>query len=192
MLAVHSRCFAAVRLIAILVLFPGFTRVRAETLDEIKGLSVTISWAQHVVGTVHDVSGLRHLDTNNNRSISIYISTKGNVFEYPAESNKWNFGPTVTSINQAGSLGNDQMMAWTMTAGHLNKVIKAIRGFVEYRIAIDPYKLSCTFDLKMYPDPQTGTMISNSVGTQLDAVTLQMIGCSCTVKKGNVFASTTE
>ena len=166
----------------------------AESLEDIKGLSVTASWTQAETG--YNEFGVR-FRLPRDRSIRLYVSTKGNVFEYPAESNNWRYGPTVSAVDKAtdlssGHWGQGQMTVWAMMDGHLKKIAKAIQGFSVLTVAIDPARLSCTFDAQINPDPQTGRFASDLTGPVIQLEALQVISSSCAVKRGNIFASASE
>jgi len=122
------RCYDTALLFAALV---GPAQARAETLDEIKGVSVIVSWRQAETG--YNEFGVR-FRLPRDRAIKLYVSSKGNIFEYPAESNNWRYGPAVYAIDKAtltpsGHWGQGQMTVWTMMDGHLTRVTKAIQGF---------------------------------------------------------------
>jgi hypothetical protein len=181
--------------LAIIGVFLGWApRGDAESLDDIKSLSVTVSWTQAETG--YNEFGVR-FRLPRDRSIKLYISSKGNIFEYPAASNNWRYGPTVSAVDKAtdlisGHWGQGQMMVWAMMDGHLKKIAKAIQGFSVLTVAIDPARLSCTFDAQIKPDPQTGMYATDLTGPVIQLEALEVISYSCTVKKGNIFASTSE
>jgi hypothetical protein len=181
--------------LAIIAVFLGWApRGDAESLDDIKGLSVVVSWRQEETG--YNEFGAR-FRLPKDRSITLYISSKGNVFEYPAESNRWRYGPTVYTVDKAttwssGHWGQGQMMVWAMMDGHLAQIAKGVQGFGVLTVAIDPARLSCTFDAQVKPDPQTGMYATDLTGPVIQLEAVKVTSYSCSVKRGNIFASASE
>jgi hypothetical protein len=157
----------------------------AETLHEIEGLSVSVNWKLSLTG--YDQSG-RPFSRDPDRAMRLYISSKGNVFIFPAESNRWNNVPTVSAVNQAVDLHDDQMMAWSMIGGHLTNIIKEVQGHALFTITIDPAALTSSFDERIQPDPQTGTVVVNVNHQIFRLESPKVITSACTVKRGNIFA----
>jgi hypothetical protein len=179
------------------VCLAGFSPVYAEPLEQIEGLSVEVSWTQWWSGW-HLQRGRFDEGATTNRSLRLYISTQGRVFEYPAESNTWAYGPTVFTLDQAKPLPHDQAMTWTMMNGHLTKIFKLIEGFSEQTISIDPVTMTCTFALQQHSDPKTGRVISylNAPGSLLDeplqTKSSKIASHACKLTRGNVFAPAAE
>ena len=84
------------------------------------------------------------------------------------------------------------MIAWTMMNGHLTRINQLIHGYTVATIAIDPLRLTCTFDHQYQPDPQTGTMVTNATGEPVQIESYKVTSYSCDVKKGNVFAPNSD
>ena len=172
----------------------GITASRAETLRDIEGLSVTVDWTQAAWGWAwyNNQPQASPINGTANRSLRLYISSKGNIFEYPAEANNWKYGPTASAIDKAVDLKSGMLMAWTMVDGHLTKIIKGLQGFAEYIIAIDPARMTCSIDMQAVPDPQTRKVVTNLNGYPVLTEGIKVISYSCKVIKGNIFAPTSE
>jgi hypothetical protein len=167
----------------------------AESLQDIEGLSVKIDYkVQATRVTPTGQLGYMNADV----AINFYISSKANIFLYPSGASiqsdtgnevKAQGGPTVIAIDKAGEQKYGQMNAWTMINGHLTNIIKFVEGYAVTTIAIDPARLICTFDRQYYSDPKTGRVISNLTGPPVQIQSYKVTSYTCTVKKGNVFAS---
>jgi hypothetical protein len=177
---------------------PCSVPANAETLEQIKGLSVKVEYKVQAIRV--DDAG-RRFNMTADAAIHFYLSTKGNLFLYPggatihqdsAPDVRAEGGPTVMPIDKAGEQKFGQMNAWTMMNGHLTNIIKFIRGYAVTTVAIDPERLTCTFDRQYQPDPQTGTVVSNLTGPATQIEGYKVASYSCAVTRGNVFAPMAE
>ena len=172
---------------------PGY----GETLEQIEGLSVKVDSRVQFMALI----GQSWRPATGEGSTHLYISTKGNVFQYSRKASMHSptgeelhagGGRRTTAIDKAAETKSGQLVAWTMTNGHLTGITKLIHGYAVTTIAIDPVQLTCTFDRQHQPDPQTGTIVTNTTGQPVQIEAYKVMSYSCDVKKGNVFASDSE
>jgi len=171
--------------------------VQGETLEQIEGLSVKVDSHVQFMALI----GQSWRPATAEASTHLYISTKGNVFQYSRKASvhsptgeelQAGGGRRITAIDKAAETKSGQLIAWTMTNGHLTGITKLIHGYAVTTIAIDPMRLTCTFDRQHQPDPQTGTIVTNTTGQPVQIEAYKVTSYSCDVKKGNVFASDSE
>jgi len=182
--------------IGTLIALGCISRVQAETLQDIEGLSVKVDYHVQFTTPVDQTHRIGTADV----AIHFYISSKGNIFLYTGKASIYSGGEEtdvggrrrVVAPDQAGEQQFGQLDAWTMMNGHLTQIIKFIHGYAVTTIAIDPSRLTCTFDRQYQPDPQTGTIVSNTSGRPVQIESYKVTSYSCDVKKGNVFASNSE
>lgn len=182
-----SRGACGLAVLAGVLLSPGLPS-RAETLAEIEGLSLTVNWAQRFEG--FDPSG-RPFTNTLQRTTRLYISTKGNVFVYPAASNPGNYlGPQVFTMGTTTDRGDGDAVTWSMADGHLTRVNKHAQGATYLVYVIDPVRLTCTFAERDRVDPQTGFATRRMPnGTAVQIRSTDTLSSTCTVTRGNVFAA---
>ena len=168
----------------------------AETVQDIEGLSVVVIYK--VQFTSFNQFGQRYTG-NADAGMRFYISTKGNIFLHgSAVVSRGGYdvrlggNPTVFALNRAKQEKYGQTTEWTMMNGHLTQTTKLVRGVAVSTIAIDPARLSCTFDRQYRSDDQTGTIVSNTTGQPMQIEAYKVTSYSCEVKRGNIFASTSE
>jgi len=166
------------------VLLPALPS-RAETLAEIEGLSLVVDWTQRVTG--QDPSG-QYFTNDSHSTHRYYISSKGNVFDYPASSNPANRGPQVFAVGRTQDRGNGFTVSWSMTDGHLTTVLKYPQGSTDHILAIDPLHLTCALEIRHHYDPQTGLLTPQTPAGVFKLRAVETLTSSCAVKRGNIFA----
>jgi hypothetical protein len=159
---------------------------RAETLAEIEGLSLTVNWMQRAQGA--DPSG-HYTFRDTPWSLRLYISSKGNVFVYPAATNGINPGPQVYTIGAVEDHGDGYAVTWAMADGHLTDFIKYAQGATDVVFAIDPARLTCSFELRHHYDPQTGLITPRGPNGVYRMRLIETRSSSCAVTRGNIFAT---
>jgi hypothetical protein len=161
--------------------------------DDLKGYSIDATYTTHsipgavIVGEMpkHGLNAVQHHDR-------IYISVLGNVFSYSDDSNG-NFaahGGTETQLDRAKTVSRERMQAWTVEAGRLLRVQHEVEGVLVATYAIDPSRTTCTVSYDVNPDPKTGRMamqVLNGMTVEIKAVSVTP--ATCTVRKGNIFAT---
>jgi hypothetical protein len=159
---------------------------RAETLADIEGLSVVINWTQRVTG--ENETG-RYIYGDSSWSHRYYVSSKGNLFDYPAVSNRINPGPQIYAIGATKDLGDGYAVSWSMTDGHLTGIAKFPQGSSDLIISIDPSHLTCALEFRRHYDPQTGFMTPRTPAGVLKLREIDTLSSSCAVQRGNIFAT---
>lgn len=179
-----------------MVCLPPQRHSRAANLDELKGLSIEISYSLNA--TFRSRSNPAALDPpiTQQSVIQLYISYNGNVFEdrrfspNPKVTRQWQ---AITPLNRAAKSRPDidQLQTWTLEDGQLVKVIKLPEGFEVSTISVDPARLSCSFDNRLVSDPATGRIVVSSAVDNLrsEIYSRTTIVQFCKVVKGNVFGS---
>ncbi|HTW54482.1 MAG TPA: hypothetical protein VME45_21515, partial [Stellaceae bacterium] len=81
--------------------------------------------------------------------------------------------------------------AWTMDGDNLQMITPLKEGFAVVSIAVDPAAMTCTFDYADRPDPKTGRVVTIHPQSGLPFVVVSRTPgpSSCSVKRGNIFAS---
>jgi hypothetical protein len=161
--------------------------------DDLKGYSIEATYSTQTVpgaviaGTLPrlGLSSVLHHDR-------IYVSILGNVFDY-SDLSSGAFalhGGTETEPDKAKTIARQRMQAWTVEPGRLLRIQKVLEGVAVATFAVDPSKSMCTVAYQLQPDPQTGRTVMqllNGVTAEVRAVNLTP--ATCTVRKGNIFAS---
>ena len=159
---------------------------RAETLAEIENLSLVVNWTQHSTGI--DPSG-RPFSGNSQWTTRLYISSKGNVFSSPAETNRINPGPRVFAVGTTTDQGGGYAVTWAMADGHLTQTSKYPQGSTDLVFAIDPAHMTCVFELRRHPDPRTGLITPRTSAGTVQLRSIETLSSSCNVTRGNIFAT---
>ena len=168
---------------------------KGEVLDDLKGLSIHAVYSLHIKGYIPDDN--RYFTATPRRTIRLYVSAKGNVFDYehvvggPNNSleNKsviMSGAERAVQLSQGGSLA-----AWTMKDGHLTKIVKLLAGFGITTISVDPTRLTCTATHVNQPDVQTNVIWLISPITNRPTLIREsrMDSSTCTAIRGNTFAA---
>jgi hypothetical protein len=168
--------------------------VTADPIDDFKGLSVEVTWTQH--GSFHHPPDERWVvDSYQRGALRIYISLKGNIFDYEQfvdGGNNRRDWYRVAALNTPTSQGPRGLTyTWTMTGGQLVKTSQMLEGLRVMTIVVDPTKTTCVFQAKDVGDAKTGRFW---VYRALDSTPSEIQGRTvdsyiCTVKRGNIFGS---
>lgn len=132
-----------------------------------------------------------------NGKIQLYVSTSGRIFEYNqlAQFDGQRSYSAVNTPDKATattrSTGLVMVHAWTVEAGNLQLIAPLQEGFAVTSIAIDPAKMTCTYEYADRPDPRTGKVVTlhPTTGAPFEVISRSPGSYSCGVKRGNVFAS---
>ena len=163
------------------------------TLDQLKGFSIEVNWIRNSVfgGVGHPIS------ISQNGKIKIYVGLNGHIFEYN-DLEQWDGQSSYSSVNTPDKAtttmrdsGHTAMHAWTMEGGNLQRINHLREGFAVVTIAVDPVNMTCTYQYADQPDPQTGRIVTLHPSTGLPYVVISRSPgpTTCTVKRGNIFAS---
>lgn len=171
---------------ALAIAFFGLSAAPAQA-DDLRGYSIEVSTVEMNVFRTDDP---RSIDLN--RIERLYVGQAGNVFEYSDQSAGGfaQHGANVTGLDSAKTMQRDRMRAWTMQGNRLQAIVKPTEGFVVRTIDVDPGRTSCTYQIAMQPDPSTGRVVVQRLNghvAELTALTVKSF--TCTVKKGNIFAT---
>jgi hypothetical protein len=161
--------------------------------DDLKGYSIEATYTtQTVPGAViagelprRGLSAVQHHDR-------IYISVRGNVFNYSDLSSGTfaSHGGNETQLDKAKSIPRERMQAWTVEPGRLLRVQKGVEGIVVATYTIDLGKSTCTVSYQLQPDPTTGRTVMQVLnGATVEIRAVNISAATCTVRKGNIFAS---
>jgi hypothetical protein len=161
--------------------------------DDLKGYSIEATYTtQTVPGAViagelprHGLSPVQHHDR-------VYVSVRGNVFDYSDLSSGAfaSHGGSETQLDKAKSISRERMQAWTVEPGRLLRVLKVVEGVVVATFTVDPGKSMCAVSYELHPDPQTGRTVMQVLnGATVEIRALNVSAATCTVRKGNIFAS---
>lgn len=161
--------------------------------DDLKGYSIDATYTtQTVPGAVivgelprHGLSPVLHHDR-------IYVSVLGNVFNYSDQSSGEHaeHGAKETQLDKARTVSRDRMQAWTVESGRLLRIMHLIEGTAVETFAVDPGKSMCTVSFQTYPDPKTGRVVTQFLmGATGEVRAVNVSPATCTVRKGNIFAS---
>jgi hypothetical protein len=161
--------------------------------EDLKGYSIDATYTtQSVPGVVvagempkHGLNSVLHHDR-------IYISLRGNVFDYSDNSNG-NYaahGGSETQLDKARAVSRDRMQAWTVESGRLLRILHEVEGVLAVTYAIDPSRTTCTVFYQPNPDPKTGRMVLQTLsGMVVEIKAFSVSSTTCAVRKGNIFAS---
>jgi hypothetical protein len=163
---------------------------RAETIEDLKGLSIDVHWKETY--RMHHPPEQIWTTSTQNHDLRVYISSKSNIFAYETLTNpngkEFNF-LRVTPLDRASETGRGLMRTWTMTDGHLSMIQQALEGFRVLTVAVDPSRTTCTFNVRDEPDPKTGRFWNYRAvdGTPAEFASRAVMFYTCTVKRGNIF-----
>lgn len=161
--------------------------------DDLKGYSIDANYTmQTVPGAVitgdlpkHGLSPVQHHDR-------IYISVRGNVFDYSDLSSGTfaSHGGTETDADKAKTVARQRMQAWTVESGRLLKIMHLIEGTAVETFTVNPATATCTVSFQTYPDPNTGRVVTQFLmGATGEVRAVNLTPATCTFQKGNIFAS---
>jgi hypothetical protein len=163
----------------------------AYTLEELRGISITIKWTQTVTyRTSNNWSQWVHR-TGEPKTFRIYISSLGNIFddeEIIYRDNVKGIQFHKTTIDKVIETGRGDLYTWAFIDGRLTQLTKAIEGIRVYTINIDPTKSTCQFSAENRPDERTGRYIWPGRGPEEVQVTERTVEAyTCTIIRGNAF-----
>jgi hypothetical protein len=161
--------------------------------DDLKGYSIDATYITlPIPGVViagelprHGLSPVQHHDR-------VYVSVVGNVFDYSDVFGgaHVSHGGHEAGLDKARALSNDRMRAWTTEPGRLLKITKEIEGFLVETFVVDPGKSACSVSYELRADPQTGRTVMRTMGGEtVEIKAYNVSSATCTVRKGNIFAS---
>jgi hypothetical protein len=161
--------------------------------DDLKGYSIDATYnLQTVPGAViagelprHGIFPVQHHER-------MYVSVRGNVFDYSdLSSGRFaSHGGTETQLDKAKSISRERMQAWTVEPGRLLRVQKGVEGIIVATFTVDPSKSMCTVSYELHPDPKTGRTVMELLdGATAEIRAFNVSSATCTVRKGNIFAS---
>ncbi|HWB47869.1 MAG TPA: hypothetical protein VG651_02070 [Stellaceae bacterium] len=157
----------------------------AMTLDDLKGYSI-------------ELDSVYHLEWRNSRSFNaqfhrkLYIGQSGRIFDYADVTTRGYARQErgVVAPGGAMDIGPDRMLAWTFEQGHLLGISHENQGFVVRQLTVDPSRTACSVAVILHPDPATGkVMLTKRNNTVDELVAIPLISQTCTVTKGNIFAT---
>lgn len=161
------------------------------TLDQLKGLSVEVNWNRSSVfgGVASPVA--------QSGKIQVYVSLSGRIFEYNQLSQRGgerSYSSVNTPDRATATMehyGRAIMHAWTVEGGNLQLVQPLREGFAVSSIAVDPVNMTCAYRYADRPDPTTGKVVTvhPNTGAPYQVVSRSPSSYTCSVKRGNVFAS---
>jgi hypothetical protein len=161
------------------------TYCTAETLNELKGLSIQLSF--NVLRSAR-IRPDRSRESTHDEYLKIYVSNLGKLFEYVDSQgplSKYSLN-TYVNIDKAAEFRSGQMYTWTMIDGHLTKIKQLKEGFHVLTIVVDVKNLGCAFTMRNEPDSKTGRVIS-PLG--IDIIADTVLSYQCRVTRGNIFAT---
>jgi hypothetical protein len=144
----------------------------AVTMDDLKGYSIEVNATR---AQVFRPDNEPHNPASSTISINhrLYFGLSGNIFDY----------------SKVGA-GMYSGQGSQVDAGRLTLLIKVTEGFIVQTIAVDPTKSTCTFSETAQRDPATGRlMVQKLNGLTNEVVSFSTVSSSCTIKKGNIFAT---
>jgi len=155
--------------------------------DDLRGYSIELSTVELNVFRTDDPRSIEL-----KRSDRIYVGQAGNVFNYNDQSAGpfAQHGSNVAALDSAKTVQRERMRAWTMQGNRLQEIVKPTEGFVVRTIDVDASRSSCSYNIAMQPDPSTGrVMVQRLNGHVAELAALTVESLTCTVKKGNIFAT---
>jgi hypothetical protein len=163
----------------------------SETLEELKGLSIAVTWTYAQVDR-HPPDVRWVTRTGIRQRLLVYVSLRGNIFHEQVAINDEGHearGFSKTTIDKASSRGHDLLESWTLLDGHLTQILQEPKGIRIYTLAIDPTKLTCTFYAKDEPDQSTGEffVFSPHGPWEVEIQQRRIENATCSVKRGNLF-----
>jgi hypothetical protein len=83
------------------------------------------------------------------------------------------------------------MHAWTVEGRSLQLIQPLPEGFAVTSIAVDPVKMTCTYEYADRPDLKTGKVVTvhPRTGIPFPVISRTAGPYTCGVKRGNIFAS---
>ena len=175
----------------------GSSPAACETLDELKGLSISYGYKEHalrkMVGSNNDV---RHDQWS--QAFKIYIGSAGNIFEYAEFSlGKTGSSKAVRQLDKSLPSGNDTLChdgsksTFTFLNGHFSMIFKEPEGLKTFTITVDPTAMVCKLSISYQADAVTGKIIQGAYGTscaRFENLSDAIDSTDCAVKRGNIFA----
>jgi hypothetical protein len=83
------------------------------------------------------------------------------------------------------------MHGWTLEGGQLQLITPLPEGYAVTSIAVDPVRMTCTYEYADRPDPKTGRVVTAHprTGAPYQVISRTPSSYTCSVKRGNIFAS---
>jgi hypothetical protein len=162
----------------------------AETIDDLKGLSIEVIFDQ--TSTYRVMPDSKYITGTYRKTLKAYVSSAGNIFDYAdfGRTTNKNDSYRITSLNRANEQNFGGMYAWTFLDGHLTRVHQMLEGIRVLTIEIDVRQMVCKFVARDERDPKTGRIQAyGQKGKVLDIYSRTIHSYTCKVGRGNVFAS---
>jgi hypothetical protein len=176
----------------VLVLFRG-TPSRGETFDELKGMSIDVSFEFLTIWQPNNPSISADLPKYDReltkRVLRAYISSQGRIFDFttvaPTQDPSGRY--RITTLDKAAEQRDGGMFTWTMLDGHLSRILQLPEGFRVFTVAVDKAKLTCQFSMRDERDSKTGRIVP--YGSSRAVYERTLTSQKCSVKLGNIFSS---
>jgi hypothetical protein len=176
----------------IILLFVMAQNSQAETIDDLKGLSIKATLYR--IMTFSRPPDTKYITEYQKLALQAYVSIIGNKFEYNTFNAYSGFSTSrsqITTLDKAAEARFGHLYTWTISQGHLSKVFSLFEGFRVFTISVNPAQMSCSFTAQELPDAATGKVVEYALGTgaRLDVHNTVVQSSDCQVTKGNIFAS---
>jgi len=161
-----------------------------ETLDDLKGLSAEVTTTAFLV--YRKPPDNTYFRTYRKELLNVYVSVKGNIFEYQ-KTPEGMVGKDIVTLDRARNLpsGKNFLYTWTMIDGHLTRIRQYTGGFGIITITIDPVKLSCTVAFRLEAAPNSNDIGDYGAvsGSLMEIHERKLDSYTCNVQRGNIFAT---
>lgn len=161
--------------------------------DDLKGYSFDATYTTQTVPGAVIVGELPRLGLSSVlHHDRIYVSMLGKVFDYSDLSSGTyaSHGGHATELDKAKTISRQRMQAWSVEPGRLLRIQKGVEGIVVETFTVDAGKSLCTVSFQLQPDPKTGRTVMQLLnGATAEIRALNLTPATCTVRKGNIFAS---
>lgn len=178
--------------VAILALWQSVAAL-GESFGNLKGYSIEATYSMDTIPGAILIGQLPpHGLFPVQRHDRIYISVRGNVFNYSDEfgGSFAKHGGQETAAGSAEENAHGRLQAWTVESSRLLQITHLNEGNVVTTFTVDPGKTTCTMSVQMYPDPNTGRVVTQFLmGATGEIRALHISSVTCMVRKGNIFAA---
>jgi hypothetical protein len=121
-----ARQFGRVWLLAASIMFAAVcgTPATGETLEDLKGFSIEVSWTQH--GSFNHPPDLKWYVQIQKDKLRVYVSDKGNIFDYEQFTPEYSPQFTwyrVTPLDRTTDVGFGLLRTWTIIDGEVHPVL---------------------------------------------------------------------